>query len=476
MSASKATRAALYKRISDDREGLELGVRRQDEDGRKKAKSLGLTVIDTDYTDNDVGASTKSKKPRPRYKAMLADAEAGKFDYIIAYSNSRLTRRPMEYEDLIQLHERTGIRILTVVSGDDDLSTADGRMVARLKAVIDAAEAERIAERSARKHLQIAESGRSFAPWGVFGWEKNLVDINPKEAGLIRASADDLLAGKPLTAVAREWEAKGIRTRQGKAWEARTVKQYYLNYRHIGLRRFRGEVLHGDDGKPIKGDWKLILDKDTWERLQAKFEKNKRSGEREGNRKYLLSGLVRCGVCGGAMSGHTVNAPKRKGWFVYSCRSVQHGNAVSGPKLDELIRAMMLAYLADVETEKAPRDWEGESQLRGAESRKAELMKAYMDGDLTSGTVFPQVRKLEDQIKEMNKHRAEWLAETSGPVLEVESPEVWDDRPLEERRAMIGALLQAVIVKPAKRRGGNRFDYSRIDFEPRAGKVLPTLH
>ena len=131
-------RACLYLRISNDPDGEREGVDRQEEDGRKLAANRGAEIVRV-YMDNDIGASDLSKKPRIDYPRMLADAEAGEFDVIIAYSNSRITRRPRELEDLIQLHERTGgrVRIWTCVSGDDDLSTADGQMVARFEAFDD---------------------------------------------------------------------------------------------------------------------------------------------------------------------------------------------------------------------------------------------------------------------------------------------------------------------------------------------------
>ena len=133
--------AAIYARISLDAEGAELGVRRQEDDCRALAQQRGLEVAEV-YVDNDMGASTRSKaKRRPDVERLLADARAGHFSVVLAYSNSRLTRRPLELETLIALHEQCGTTFETVVSGSDDLSTADGRMVARIKANIDAAEA-----------------------------------------------------------------------------------------------------------------------------------------------------------------------------------------------------------------------------------------------------------------------------------------------------------------------------------------------
>ena len=177
------TTAAIYRRISLDREGLALGVTRQYDDCLELAHSLGLTVPNhLVFDDNDRGASDLSSKARPGYAAMVKAVREGKMKHIIAYSNSRLTRRPREFEDLIQLHTEYGVVIHTVVSGEDDLSTADGRMVARIKANIDAGEAERTGERIRRARLENARQGK---PWGgprPFGWLDGGVDLHPDEA------------------------------------------------------------------------------------------------------------------------------------------------------------------------------------------------------------------------------------------------------------------------------------------------------
>lgn len=59
------SRAAIYTRISRDADGRALGTTRQEEDCRTLAHRHGLTVVET-FTDNDIGASTKSRKRRRR--------------------------------------------------------------------------------------------------------------------------------------------------------------------------------------------------------------------------------------------------------------------------------------------------------------------------------------------------------------------------------------------------------------------------
>jgi site-specific DNA recombinase len=65
-------------------------VERQLEDCLRRADAEGWHVVET-YTDNDIGASAKSRKPRPGYARMLSEARRGEFDIILSYSNSRLT-------------------------------------------------------------------------------------------------------------------------------------------------------------------------------------------------------------------------------------------------------------------------------------------------------------------------------------------------------------------------------------------------
>lgn len=154
---------ASYERISDDREGKELGVARQREDTTELAAQDGHTIPEqAKFQDNDLGASTRSRKPRPDFERLMAYVISGQVKVVYAYSNSRLTRRPMELELLIRVADRAGVQYRTKASGSDDLATADGRMVARIKAAVDAAEAERTGERVARTHLQSAQAGKVF--------------------------------------------------------------------------------------------------------------------------------------------------------------------------------------------------------------------------------------------------------------------------------------------------------------------------
>src|ERR1700758_3660979 len=129
------THAAVYLRQSFDRNDDQLAVARQREDCFALCEQRGWTW--TEYEDNDTSAT--NGKPRPAYQRMLNDIKAGAVDGIVAWHVDRLYRQPRDLEDLIDLANTRNIALATV-SGDIDLSTDMGRLVARLVGATNKAE------------------------------------------------------------------------------------------------------------------------------------------------------------------------------------------------------------------------------------------------------------------------------------------------------------------------------------------------
>lgn len=318
-------RAAIYTRISNDSEGREFGVARQEKDCRALAERDGIEVVEI-YSDNDISAAPSSRKPRPAYDRMLVDAEAGRFEVVVAYSTSRLTRRPREIEDFIELHQDFGTRLLTVVSGAPDLSTADGRMHLRLLSGVDSGEAERAAERARRKQQELAEAGRHIGP-RPFGWDvtghgpdQRLV-INQAEAAVLRECVQRVLAGEGLWKIVNDLNARDIPTSTGRRWVTQVLRRVLLRDRNCGVRRHQPL---GKDGKPkgkpryYPGAWEPIIDKETHDRVVARLTDPARKTNNRGTApKYLLTSLAHCGECGGHVVGtkeftYTVKGYQRK--------------------------------------------------------------------------------------------------------------------------------------------------------------------
>jgi len=120
-------RTAIYARIS--RPATMTTARelnRQVAECEDYAKAQRLDVVGL-YIDNSQSAMTGK---RPEYRRLLADVEAGLVDVILVWSADRLYRKLADLETLVDTLGATTVE--TVRSGDIDLSTADGRMIARL--------------------------------------------------------------------------------------------------------------------------------------------------------------------------------------------------------------------------------------------------------------------------------------------------------------------------------------------------------
>jgi DNA invertase Pin-like site-specific DNA recombinase len=299
--------AAIYCRISLDKAGEGLGVKRQEDLCRRLAADRRWPVAEV-YVDND--RSAYGRKPRPAYQRMLADIEAGLRDAVVCVDLDRLTRRPAELESFMELADRHQVALANV-SGDTDLSTSDGRFRARIMGAVARQESEKKGERVSREAAQAARDGKPRGSHRPFGWNDDKVTARPDEAELIRHAVDLVLDGVTIVSIARAWNDKGIPTAQGapNGWSAPTVAGILRNPRLAGLRTYKGEIV-------AEGAWEAILDRATFDRLQAKIRRGTKPGRSPSR---LLTSIARCGKCGAPMWSSLRTDTKTPGVARYQC-------------------------------------------------------------------------------------------------------------------------------------------------------------
>lgn len=330
------TRAVVYTRVSRDDTGKGASNARQREDCEKLADLRGWQVVEVC---EDISISAYSGKRRPGWERVLELTRSGQVECVVAWHIDRMTRSMVELERLIVLSESHGVGIATV-TGDIDLTTDVGRMVARILAAVARAEVERKGARQRRANLQRASEGIPWrSGWRAFGYEIDGT-IVPSEAELVRDSAERVLNGESLRSIARHWQELGVSTPRNDlgahGWTPRGVKLVLLNPRTCGLMRYKGEVIG-------RGAWEAIITEETHTLLVAKLTDPARLLRNESNGRApqnLLTGLARCAVCGG-----TVDAGSGyKGAAIYQCKSYH----VSTPRgaADELVRTAIAATVA----------------------------------------------------------------------------------------------------------------------------------
>jgi len=180
----------------------------------------GWTPVE--YLDNDTSAT--NGKPRRAYERMLADVREGRLGAVVVWDLDRLHRSPIELDSFMALADDKHLALATV-SGDVDLSTAQGRLVARLKGSVAAHEGEHRRARQLRATRQLAERG--VPNWTrAFGYLGDTRQPDPATAPLVKQAYLAVLAGASLGDVCRLFNEAGALTVNGRPWTPTVVSKF----------------------------------------------------------------------------------------------------------------------------------------------------------------------------------------------------------------------------------------------------------
>ncbi|MEU6322691.1 recombinase zinc beta ribbon domain-containing protein [Streptomyces sp. NPDC047009] len=245
------------------------------------------------------------------------------------------------------------------------------------------------------------------------------------------------------------------------------------NPRLCGYRTYHGEILLDDEGQPVIGDWEPINTVEEWEAVCAVVAERKRKVPgRSVARKYLLSGIARCGLCHAKLRGQ-VNRRWKPGSsgarFSYQCSVVNGGCGKVGrvgEAVDEFIISLVLAeqrQRAASTAAEAVETWPKASELAEVEADLAELTQAVRAKKITVSTLLQLLPDLERRRDELKLERGRF---TKGrQELESLSAGIGDDfraLPIERQQALILHSLSAVLIHPAGR-GNRKFDPNLIE-------------
>lgn len=450
-------RAIVYTRVSQDRAGGRSPAE-QEREARAHCDREGWAVVEV-VTDT-VGASRHSKGARDGWGRVTKAIAAGKADVLVTWEASRATRDLTAYAELRELCARHGVR--WCYSGrTHDLTDSDDRFRSGLDALLAEREADEIAKRVQRAVRENAHRGR---PHGrrLYGY-KRVYDTgtgimvrqepDPDEAPVVRAIFDQYLAGRSLRTIAKRLNEAGRRTSTGAQWSMVQVRRTLQNPHYAGRLVHRGEVLRD-------GDWPPIVDPERFDRAQARLAS--RVQYRQPHRTRLLTGLARCGVCGGRLHvGH--GRDKRK---VYQCVG-GFCLARDERRLDGYVISVVLDRLENPDVADTM-SGEPDPAVAAAEERAAEL-RSELDDAMAR---WKAKRLSTAAFAEMEAHLLPQIAEAEAEArrarvpLDIDVPaegvaEWWDGLERDQKRAVLGALVAAVIVHPVGK-GRRNYDVSEV--------------
>ncbi|MDT3441774.1 recombinase family protein [Pseudofrankia sp. BMG5.37] len=337
---TRTLRVAVYCRISEDREGVEAGVTRQEEDCQELlVRNPGWTLVAPPVVDNDTSAT--KDRPRPGFESVMRMVESGQADAVICYKTGRFLRSRKDRLRVNNLFTAKSARLIPTQGAEFRYDTADGRMLAGIVGEVDQAETERMAERVERAARQRAEEGRPNGGTRRFGFTAHGMEIKPEEADVIRECARRLLAGENLSAITRWLNDQGIKPPKAERWQ-RTSLRNVLTASHVAGKRLHKGV---EVGVANHG---AILDDDTWQAVRVKLAPNR--APHSNQVKYLLAGIARCGTCGAKMWSQSTKI-RGKRYLYYACVPKVEGGCQkvfrSIEKTDDHVESVIKARLKD---------------------------------------------------------------------------------------------------------------------------------
>jgi DNA invertase Pin-like site-specific DNA recombinase len=410
---------------------------------------------------------------RPRWPELLEMIRSGAANVVVIYKTDRLSRGGGPgWAPLQEAAEAAGLdpdRFVLVV-GSGFMSEFE----IGIRATMDREEAKKMAERSKDLHERLASEGRFKGGARPFGYGPDGVTVVESEAALITEAAERVLAGDSLTSTVRSWNAAGIKTAQGRDWRVSGLRVTLISGRVAGRREV--DVAAEKEGKGKREDvgpaeWPAILDRQTWERVRAILTDPARKMTTRG-RRHLLTGLLRCGYCGGRMSV----GPDAKGVSRYKCHPAPGTNncgrlSVAATPTEAAVVEMVLDVLEtpglaaamNSKKGKKKKDPNGaERALADAEARLVELAEMFGAGELDRASFLAARRKAEAV---RDAARATVTKDRRDTVLEgldtTTIRKLWPELPEERQRAIMTSVLDRIEVGPVKLRGP-RFDVERL--------------
>jgi site-specific DNA recombinase len=497
-------RLALYARRSLLKVDS-VSLSRQEAGMRSLVTSLrGRSSAGDFFTDDD--RSAKGGTLRPGVEALLDEVEAERFDGIVVWEFSRLTRNLREWRIIGALLRDRGVELYSVQERWLSLYGPTGFLV-DWAAELAAREVERLGERITDWHAHMADAGAytATAPFGmrkeqvVSPWPDRVAPISrlipddePRpelrggtRAEVVRDVANRIRCGASIRTVCGELNAAGVSTAKGNRWQPEGLRDLLANPLLAGYATKAGEILERE-GRPQAPHIAVIPPAD-WHALHADINA-RRTGPRRARNEALLRGLVHCGVCGSPMRRAAIAATEHgRSGGGYACPSAGRmrdcpGNYMNARHLEEFVTlavvellndpGRLVAALTDAAASSQPDISALESeiaQLRASLDNitvKRELHEDFTDDDGPGRydrlhKYFTENLDLKlTQLRRQRSHRPPLLA--AAMTQDVDATRFLAELQPREQTTVYVELIDRVVVQPPSQPRAHRFEHERV--------------
>ena len=318
-------RVAIYCRVSTRNQG-ESGLSLENQRIR-----CTKYCEDHDYEIAKIYIDVASAKDmdRPEMDKLRASARDNEFEIMMALKLDRISRVPRDFYNLIE-EMNTLDKGVIVVEDHWETTTPAGRMMAGMLIQFAAFEREIGVERTRSAGRQRASEGKPGGGKPPIGYDRKdkLFIINKPEAKIVKRIYDEYVMGIGPAKIAAGLNREGFRTKthykaDGKFWlgNKEFTQKHIHNY--ITNPLYKGVIFHS--GENFQGIHEAIVSKELWESAQniVKFNSQSKNLGNSIRDQHILSGLVKCEICGDLISAYGGTGKQKKVYHYYHCLSAR---------------------------------------------------------------------------------------------------------------------------------------------------------
>ena len=398
---------ALYKRVSTDDQKNSCTIEAQTKDLNAYLDSNKQLHVYKCYEDNGISGTIPFAE-RPAGKQLIEDAKSGKFfEMVLVTRTDRLGRGMLVILRAVEIFTSLDIKFRATL---EPYNTEDpaGKYMFNSMANFAEYEINSIRQRTVKGIDRIASNG--IWPGGIvtYGYCKDKdrhLKVNDEKVILGKYSEADIikriyhmLADQKLTCkkVAQALNDEGIPTysiknshlkrKKAKCWISAAIRQL------VKYEIYKGTYTFGkkskDPNRKIPFIVESIVDEDTWNKAQEVLKENNITSKRNSKREYLLTGKIRCSLCGKTFTGL-----EYRGYRYYICSNFKFKNNSDPTKCkNTLIRADA------IENE----IWKDGSYF----IRKPELFKKFINSKLTGINFKAEIDKRNNMLNKLSAQRS----------------------------------------------------------------------
>jgi DNA invertase Pin-like site-specific DNA recombinase len=257
-------------------------------------------------------ALTGTKQDRPEFQRLMADCEAGRIDMVITKAISRFARNTVTTLEYVRRLREKGISVYFEEENIDTLSEGGELMLTVLSAFAQ----EQSYNVSEDCKWRIRNKFKEGIPntFSILGYDTvhGQLFVNDTEAETVKLIFSDYLSGLGSLAIANKLNDLGLKTKLGKLWNAKKVRDILKNEKHAGDLILQKVYVsnHLEKKKSInEGELPMyivhnnhepIVDRNTFDAVQAEMHirRQRYHVETSPAREYSYSGKIMCGICG----------------------------------------------------------------------------------------------------------------------------------------------------------------------------------